>query len=197
MVAQALVPHNARCDFRHWSRVRQRTRLPAILCSGDSDARRIHPARRAAHRHARACRLRLHLRRCGRTARLGPLPRTAPSRSAQPAHGHRRRRQAASRGFGVEEYIANVTPFFAQNAFFEVETAQRVERFGQVAHVWSRYEARTEPDGGALPQARRHPIQVFNDGTRWWIVPTIWDNERDGLRFDLLRWGQVHLRVRK
>lgn len=37
--------------------------------------------------------------------------------------------------FGVEDYIANVTPFFAQNAFFEVETAQRVERFGRVAHV--------------------------------------------------------------
>lgn len=87
--------------------------------------------------------------------------------------------------FGVEEYIANVTPFFAQNAFFEVETAQRVERFGQVAHVWSRYEARSEPDGGTLLKRGANSIQLFNDGARWWIVSTIWDNERDGLRFDL------------
>lgn len=87
--------------------------------------------------------------------------------------------------FGVEEYIANVSPFFAQNPFFEVETGQRVERFGQVAHVWSRYEARTEPDGGTLLKRGANSIQLFNDGSRWWIVSTIWDNERDGLRFDL------------
>ncbi|HSX62176.1 MAG TPA: hypothetical protein VLF18_18490 [Tahibacter sp.] len=87
--------------------------------------------------------------------------------------------------FGVEDYIANVAPFFAQNAFFEVETAQRIERFGQVAHVWSRYEARTEPDGGALLKRGANSIQLFHDGARWWIVSTIWDNERDGLRFDL------------
>ncbi|MBL8299833.1 MAG: hypothetical protein JNN30_15960 [Rhodanobacteraceae bacterium] len=87
--------------------------------------------------------------------------------------------------FSVEQYIANVTPFFAQNAFFEVETAQRVERFGQIAHVWSRYEARTEADGGGLLKRGANSIQLFHDGARWWIVSTIWDNEREGLRFDL------------
>lgn len=87
--------------------------------------------------------------------------------------------------FNVEEYIANVTPFFAQNAFHEIETAQRVERFGQVAHVWSRYEARTAPDAPELLKRGANSIQLFHDGDRWWIASTVWDNEREGLRFDL------------
>ncbi|MBN8741539.1 MAG: hypothetical protein BGP24_19430 [Lysobacterales bacterium 69-70] len=87
--------------------------------------------------------------------------------------------------FSVEEYIANVTPFFAQNAFFEIETGQRVERFGQVAHVWSRYEARVAPDAPDLLKRGANSIQLFHDGARWWIASTVWDNERDGLRFEL------------
>lgn len=87
--------------------------------------------------------------------------------------------------FGIEEYIANVTPFFAANAFFERETAQRVERFGQIAHVWSRYEARPAPDSPELLKRGANSLQLFHDGQRWWVVSTIWDNERDGLRFHL------------
>ncbi len=78
-----------------------------------------------------------------------------------------------------------MTPFFAQNGFFEVETAQRVERFGQVAHVWSRYDARPAPDSDVLLKRGANSIQLFHDSERWWVVSTIWDNERDGLRFDL------------
>lgn len=87
--------------------------------------------------------------------------------------------------FGVEDYIANVTPFFAANAFFEIETASRIERFGQIAHVWSRYEARPAPDSPTLLKRGANSLQLFNDDRRWWIVSTIWDNERDGLRFTL------------
>jgi hypothetical protein len=87
--------------------------------------------------------------------------------------------------FGIDGYIANVEPFFARNDFFEVEIDQRIERFGQVAHVWSRYEARPTPDSPILLKRGANSIQLFNDGVRWWIVSTIWDNERDGLAFDL------------
>ena len=87
--------------------------------------------------------------------------------------------------FGVEDYIANVTPFFAANDFFEVQTDCRIARFGQVAHVWSRYDARPAPDSPILLKRGANSIQLFNDGTRWWVVSTIWDNEREGLRFDL------------
>jgi hypothetical protein len=87
--------------------------------------------------------------------------------------------------FSVEEYIANVTPFFAANDFFEVEIDCRITRFGQVAHVWSRYEARPAPDSPVLLKRGANSIQLFHDGARWWVVSTIWDNEREGLRLDL------------
>ena len=87
--------------------------------------------------------------------------------------------------FDVESYIRNVEPFFAENSFFEIEIDSRIERFGQVAHVWSRYEARPAPDSPVLLKRGANSIQLFNDGERWWVVSTIWDNERDGVTFDL------------
>lgn len=87
--------------------------------------------------------------------------------------------------FDIDGYIANVEPFFASNDFFELEIDHRIERFGQVAHVWSRYEARPAPGSPTLLKRGANSIQLFNDGMRWWIVSTIWDNERDGLAFDL------------
>jgi hypothetical protein len=61
----------------------------------------------------------------------------------------------------------------------------RAESFGQVAHVWSRYDARPAPDSPVLLKRGANSIQLFHDGERWWVVGTIWDNEREGLRFDL------------
>lgn len=88
--------------------------------------------------------------------------------------------------FSVDEYIADVTPRFASSPFYEIEVAQRVERFGQIAHVWSRYEARRDPDGSDLIKTGANSIQAAHDGQRWWIVSTVWDDERSGVAFDLL-----------
>jgi hypothetical protein len=85
--------------------------------------------------------------------------------------------------FDVEEYIGNVEPFFAANDFFEVEIDQRVQRFGQVAHVWSLYEARPSPDSPVLLKRGANSIQLCHEHGRWWVFSTIWDNERDGLTF--------------
>lgn len=92
-----------------------------------------------------------------------------------------------SKVFSVEEYIADVTPLFAHTPFHEIEIAQRVERFGQVAHVWSQYEARAHPADTAILKRGANSIQAAHDGQRWWIISTIWDNERPGLNFDLFR----------
>lgn len=87
--------------------------------------------------------------------------------------------------FDVDSYIANVTPFFAENAFYEVETEQRVQRFGQVAHVWSRYEARESPESPVLLKRGANSIQLCHEHGRWWVFSTIWDNEREGVQLDL------------
>ncbi|MGO1001910.1 hypothetical protein [Lysobacter sp. CA196] len=87
--------------------------------------------------------------------------------------------------FDVDSYIADVALFFAGNDFHEVETEQRVERFGQVAHVWSKYEARPTPDSPTVLKRGANSIQLCHEQGRWWVFCTVWDNEREGLRFDL------------
>ena len=43
--------------------------------------------------------------------------------------------------------------------------------------VFSTYEThRTSAD--TLPLHGINSIQLFNDGTRWWVVSVLWDNER-------------------
>ncbi|BAV98400.1 hypothetical protein [Lysobacter enzymogenes] len=87
--------------------------------------------------------------------------------------------------FDVEQYIADVEPLFAQTDFFEVETDQRIERFGQIAHVWSKYDARPAPGSPVLLKRGANSIQVCREHGRWWVVCTVWDNEREGLAFEL------------
>ncbi|HEY0661988.1 MAG TPA: hypothetical protein VGD21_11800 [Lysobacter sp.] len=91
----------------------------------------------------------------------------------------------SARVFTQDSYIADVEPFFAANDFHEIDIAHRIERFGQVAHVWSLYEARPAPDSPVLLKRGANSIQLCFDQGRWWVVSTIWDNERPGLRFDL------------
>jgi hypothetical protein len=86
--------------------------------------------------------------------------------------------------FDVDSYVADVAPFFAENGFFEVEIDQRVERFGQVAHVWSRYEARESPESPVIKRGA-NSIQLCFERGRWWVFSTVWDNEREGVSFDL------------
>ena len=79
----------------------------------------------------------------------------------------------------LDDYAANTTPFFAANPFFEVETERRIDLFGNIAHVWSRYEARTSPDAADVERRGINSIQLFRDATRGWrIIHMIWDNER-------------------
>lgn len=87
--------------------------------------------------------------------------------------------------FDVEQYIADVEPLFARIDFFEIETDQRIARFGQIAHVWSKYEARATPDSPVLLKRGANSIQVCHERGRWWVVSTVWDNEREGLAFEL------------
>ena len=83
----------------------------------------------------------------------------------------------------LDEYRENTTPFFAANAFYEVEIARRIDVFGNMAHVWSAYEARTALDDANPERRGVNSIQLYRDETgRWQIMSMIWDNEREGLR---------------
>lgn len=88
----------------------------------------------------------------------------------------------ACKMMGLEGYATDTTPFFAENDFCEVEIARRIDLFGNIAHVWSAYEARTAR-GDAEPERRGiNSIQLFRDPELGWrIVAMIWDNERAGV----------------
>jgi len=63
--------------------------------------------------------------------------------------------------------------------FYEWEIARRVERFGMIAHVWSTYASSDRPGGEPLSRGI-NSIQLYFDGTRWWIMGWIYDREREG-----------------
>ena len=78
-----------------------------------------------------------------------------------------------------EEFIQRVEPIFAKEHFWEVETQHQAEVFGNVAHVLSSYESRRSPDGAPFDTGT-HSIQLFYDGSRWWIVSVMWNTARSG-----------------
>lgn len=84
--------------------------------------------------------------------------------------------------FTLSEYAANADRLLSTMDFFEVEIARRVQIFGNIAHVWSAYEARNAPDD-AVPERRGiNSIQLYRDAPgRWRITAMIWDNERPGI----------------
>jgi len=83
----------------------------------------------------------------------------------------------------IDDYRADTAAFFAANAFYEIETARRIDRLGNMAHVWSVYEARVHPDDAAPERRGVNSIQLFRDERgHWRIISMIWDNEREGVK---------------
>jgi hypothetical protein len=77
----------------------------------------------------------------------------------------------------VDGYIARVEPLFEKDGFYEKEIERRTEQFGQIAHVWSTYESRRTPDDPEPFMRGINSIQLFHDGTRWWIISVYWQHE--------------------
>ena len=88
--------------------------------------------------------------------------------------------RAVKKSMSLDEYAENTQPFFDANDFYEVETGRRIDLFGNIAHVWSEYEARRTPDEEPPERRGINSIQLFKDPDRGWrIVHMIWDNERN------------------
>ncbi len=87
--------------------------------------------------------------------------------------------RATKKSMSLDEYSRDTDPFFTANPFYEVETERRIDRFGNMAHVWSHYEARRHPDDADPERRGVNSIQLFKDPDRGWrIIHMIWDNER-------------------
>jgi hypothetical protein len=76
----------------------------------------------------------------------------------------------------VEGYARGAGGYFKTHAFYESAIANRVQKFGNIAQVFSSYESRNAPN--EKPFARGvNSIQLFNDGSRWWVISILWDEE--------------------
>jgi len=77
-----------------------------------------------------------------------------------------------------DEYAQRAAPGLTNNGFFEHEIGRSMDRFGSIAQVFSAYESKRSASD-PKPFARGiNSIQLFDDGTRWYVVTVFWDSER-------------------
>jgi hypothetical protein len=83
------------------------------------------------------------------------------------------------RSWNIDEYIAAAGPGLMANGFYEREIGRRTTSYGNVWHIMSAYDSRYTPE--STPFSRGvNSIQLFNGGSRWYIVSIFWDSERPG-----------------
>jgi len=82
----------------------------------------------------------------------------------------------AYKAMSVQGYIDGAGKYFKEHAFFEREISRKVETFGSITHIFSAYESRETADGKPFERGI-NSIQLFNDGSRWWIVNVYWTGE--------------------
>ena len=80
----------------------------------------------------------------------------------------------------VEDYIRTSGPFLEKNGFYENQIGRRTERYGQIVHVFSTYESRQKQDDPKPFMRGINSIQLWYDGSRWWIMNVMWENESAG-----------------
>jgi hypothetical protein len=76
----------------------------------------------------------------------------------------------------VEDYITSSGPFLEKEGFIEREIARRVEQYGDIAHVFSTYEARNRADGPVIMRGI-NSFQLVRHAGRWWVVSIMWQAE--------------------
>lgn len=78
-------------------------------------------------------------------------------------------------GFTPKDYVERSGPWLEENGFFEIETDREVKRFGQMAHVWTTYEARRTAEGEVFMRGI-NSVQMVNMGEAGWKIRSIFWN---------------------
>jgi hypothetical protein len=77
-----------------------------------------------------------------------------------------------------EEYAAVSDSQTVSEGFFDRSLANQIERFGVMAHVYSAYESRFDPNS-TKPVARGiKSFELLNSDNRWYIIQVYFDLER-------------------
>ncbi|SDI21974.1 hypothetical protein [Winogradskyella thalassocola] len=93
------------------------------------------------------------------------------------ATGKNEKKQTTLRYMSSEDYIKFSEKWLMDNGFHELEIKRETQTFGNIAHVFSTYEAYNSKDDDTPLMRGINSIQLFNDGKRWWIVNLYWNQE--------------------
>ncbi len=85
------------------------------------------------------------------------------------------------RSWNVDEYIAAAGPGLEAGGFFESEIGRTTTSFGNVWHIMSAYDSKRTLEDTTPFQRGVNSIQLFNSGTRWYVMSVMWDAERADL----------------
>jgi hypothetical protein len=79
-----------------------------------------------------------------------------------------------------QDYATRAGAYFLKNGFAEREASRKFERYGDIMQVFSTYESRHDAKD-EKPFARGiNSFQLYYDGTRWWVVTIMWQEETPG-----------------
>ena len=76
-----------------------------------------------------------------------------------------------------DDYIKSSGKWMTDTGFIENEIHRKVDAFGNIAHVFSTFEAFHKKTDEAPTMRGINSIQLLNDGKRWWIMTILWDDE--------------------
>jgi len=65
------------------------------------------------------------------------------------------------------------------SSFYERELSNRTEAYGNIVHVFSTYETKCEKEGNVADRGI-NSIQLFFDGTRYYVMTIFWSAESQG-----------------
>jgi len=78
-----------------------------------------------------------------------------------------------------QQYVESSDAYMVKNGFFEREIHSVARTFGSMTQVFSTYEIRNKADGPVMARGI-NSIELFYDGSRWWITAAMWEDERPG-----------------
>lgn len=97
--------------------------------------------------------------------------------------GRNNERKFQIRYMKPDDYIKSSGKWMTDVGFIEKEIHRAVDAYGNMAHVFSTFQAfHTKTDEEPFLRGI-NSIQLLTDGNRWWIMNIFWDNEN--------RWNPI------
>jgi len=80
-----------------------------------------------------------------------------------------------------DQFVEYADKVFLTRSFYERQIGKTVDTFGAVTQVFSAYASQNTPSEAPFSRGI-NSIQLYNDGTRWYVVTIYWNSERPDLK---------------